>query len=124
MAYVVTDLCKKDFVCVEQCATAAIAPMESDPQAGTVAHVYINPDEVHRLRELRGGVREPGAIFAEADLPADKAHFVRSRTGRSSTRKRGGEATGCALCKADRSGAERPLLPPNPSGLKVPAPSD
>ena len=26
MAYVVTDACIKDFVCVAECATAAIAP--------------------------------------------------------------------------------------------------
>jgi ferredoxin len=75
MAYVVTDLCKKDFVCVEQCATAAIAPMESDPQAGTVAHVHINPDECIDCGNC-AAVCEPGAIFAEADLPADKVHFA------------------------------------------------
>ena len=26
MAYVITDACTKDFVCVAECATAAIAP--------------------------------------------------------------------------------------------------
>ena len=45
MAYVVTDACIKDFVCVAECATAAIAPVESDPAAATVSQVYINPDE-------------------------------------------------------------------------------
>ncbi len=29
MAYVVTDACIKDFVCVAECATAAIAPQAS-----------------------------------------------------------------------------------------------
>ena len=45
MAYVVTDACTKDFVCVAECATAAIAPTADDPKAGTVSQVYINPDE-------------------------------------------------------------------------------
>lgn len=45
MAYVVTDACTRDFVCVEECATAAIAPHAGDPDAGTVAQVFINPDE-------------------------------------------------------------------------------
>jgi hypothetical protein len=45
MAHVVTDACIKDFVCVAECATSAIAPMVGDPAAGTVSQVYINPDE-------------------------------------------------------------------------------
>ena len=45
MAYVVTDACIKDFVCVAECSTAAIAPVESDAAAATVSQVYINPDE-------------------------------------------------------------------------------
>jgi NAD-dependent dihydropyrimidine dehydrogenase PreA subunit len=45
MAYVVTDACIKDFVCVADCATAAIAPAPGDPKADTVPQVFINPDE-------------------------------------------------------------------------------
>jgi len=45
MAYVVTDACTLDFVCVAECATAAIAPTAGDPAAGTVSQVFINPDE-------------------------------------------------------------------------------
>ena len=39
MAYVITDACTKDFVCVEECSTAAIAPMAADAAAGTVTGV-------------------------------------------------------------------------------------
>jgi hypothetical protein len=39
MAYVVTDACTKDFVCVAECATAAIAPSAGDAAAGTVSQV-------------------------------------------------------------------------------------
>ena len=45
MAYVITDACTKDFVCVAECATAAIAPTVGDAAAGTVSQVLINPDE-------------------------------------------------------------------------------
>jgi hypothetical protein len=46
MAYVITDACTKDFVCVAECATAAIAPTVGDTKAGTVSQVFINPDEL------------------------------------------------------------------------------
>jgi NAD-dependent dihydropyrimidine dehydrogenase PreA subunit len=75
MAYVVTDACVKDFVCVEQCATAAIAPTESDPNAGTVAQVYINPDECIDCGNC-AAVCGQNAIYAESDLPAEKSEFA------------------------------------------------
>jgi NAD-dependent dihydropyrimidine dehydrogenase PreA subunit len=75
MAYVITDACVKDFICVEQCATAAIAPAQGDPAAGTVAQVFINPDECIDCGNC-ASVCENGAIFAESDLPAGKAEFV------------------------------------------------
>lgn len=75
MAYVVTDACKKDFVCVEQCATNAIAPAAGDAAAGAVTQVYINPDDCIDCGNC-ASVCECNAIFAESDLPADKAEFV------------------------------------------------
>ncbi len=75
MAYVITDACVKDFVCVEQCATAAIAPTADDPKAGTVPHVYINPVECIDCGNC-AAVCEQNAIFAESDLPAEKAEFA------------------------------------------------
>jgi ferredoxin len=75
MAYVVTDLCKKDFVCVEQCATNAIAPAENDPAAPGAAQVYINPDDCIDCGNC-AAVCEYSAIFVESDLPADKADFA------------------------------------------------
>jgi len=75
MAYIVTDACKKDFVCVEQCATSAIAPTQADAAAGTVSQVYINPDDCIDCGNC-AAVCEYGAIFAEGELPADKAGFA------------------------------------------------
>lgn len=75
MAYVVTDACSKDFVCVNECATAAIAPMEADAAAATVSQVYINPDECIDCGNC-ATVCPSGAIFSLDELPADKADFA------------------------------------------------
>jgi NAD-dependent dihydropyrimidine dehydrogenase PreA subunit len=75
MAYVVTDACTKDFNCVEECATAAIAPSKSDAAAKTVSQVYINPDECIDCGSCIS-VCPSNAIFVLDELPADKAHFA------------------------------------------------
>jgi NAD-dependent dihydropyrimidine dehydrogenase PreA subunit len=75
MAFVVTDACIKDFVCAADCATAAIAPQAADEAAGTVSQVYINPDECIDCGNCTS-VCAQNAIFAQDDLPADKARFA------------------------------------------------
>jgi NAD-dependent dihydropyrimidine dehydrogenase PreA subunit len=75
MAYVVTDACKKDFICAAECSTAAIAPLESDAAAGTVSQVYINPDECIDCGNCASLCPE-NAIFPIDELPADKADFA------------------------------------------------
>jgi NAD-dependent dihydropyrimidine dehydrogenase PreA subunit len=75
MAYVVTDACIKDFVCVADCATAAIAPAEGDPRGGEVSQVFINPDECIDCGNC-ADVCPQNAIFPESDLPAGKESFA------------------------------------------------
>ncbi len=75
MAYVVTDACTKDFVCVAECSTAAIAPQSGDPNAGTVSQVFINPDECIDCGNC-ADLCAQNAIFSADDLPADKAEFA------------------------------------------------
>jgi NAD-dependent dihydropyrimidine dehydrogenase PreA subunit len=75
MAFVITDACIKDFVCADQCATSAIAPTQAEPAAGTVPHLFINPDECIDCGNC-ASVCEQHAIFSEYDLPADKTHFA------------------------------------------------
>jgi NAD-dependent dihydropyrimidine dehydrogenase PreA subunit len=72
MAYVVTDACTKDFVCVDECPSAAIAPTANDAAAGTVSQVYINPDECIDCGSC-APVCPSNAIFSIDELPADKA---------------------------------------------------
>ena len=75
MAYVVTDACTKDFVCVAECATAAIAPTVGDPVAGTVSQVFINPDECIDCGNC-ASFCEQNAIYPIDELPTDKAEFA------------------------------------------------
>jgi NAD-dependent dihydropyrimidine dehydrogenase PreA subunit len=75
MPYVITDACVKDFVCVAECATSAIAPSVGDPAAGTVSQVYINPDECIDCGNC-AIVCAQGAVFAESDLPDGKVEFA------------------------------------------------
>jgi NAD-dependent dihydropyrimidine dehydrogenase PreA subunit len=74
MAFVVTDACIKDFICVDECSTAAIAPTASDSAADNVSQVYINPDECIDCGNC-ATVCPQSAIFAVDELPEDKAHF-------------------------------------------------
>jgi NAD-dependent dihydropyrimidine dehydrogenase PreA subunit len=75
MAYVVTDACTKDFVCAAECATSAIAPLAADADAGSVPHLFINPDECIDCGNC-ADISPQHAIFPVDDLPADKAHFA------------------------------------------------
>jgi NAD-dependent dihydropyrimidine dehydrogenase PreA subunit len=63
MAYVITDACIKDFLCAAECATAG------------VSHLFINPDECIDCGNC-ASICPSGAIFAEDELPAEKAHFA------------------------------------------------
>ena len=75
MAYVVTDACIKDFVCVAECATSSIAPAEGDANAATVSQVFINPDECIDCGNC-ASLCQQNAIFSDSELPADKAEFA------------------------------------------------
>ena len=75
MAYVVTDACIKDFLCVAECSTSAIAPQQSDDAAATVSQVFINPDECIECGNC-ASVCEQNAIFPNDELPSGKADFA------------------------------------------------
>jgi NAD-dependent dihydropyrimidine dehydrogenase PreA subunit len=75
MAYVVTDACIKDFVCVPECSTTAIAPAEGDPAAAGATQVFINPDECIDCGNC-ASICPQNAIFSIDELPADKTEFA------------------------------------------------
>ena len=75
MSFVVTDSCVKDFLCVDECATGAIAPAAGDAAAETVSQVYVNPDACIDCGAC-AAVCEHEAIGPEYELPAEKASFA------------------------------------------------
>ena len=75
MAYVVTDACIKDFVCVAECSTMAIAPMAGGADAGSVSQVFINPDECIDCGNC-ASICAQNAIFPLDELPAEMERFA------------------------------------------------
>ena len=75
MAYVITDACTKDFVCVAECATASIAPAVDDPKAGSVSQLFINPDDCIDCGNCASLCAQQ-AIYALEDLPPGREHFA------------------------------------------------
>ena len=75
MAYVITDTCIKDELCVEVCPTDCIHPKKDEAQFETATQLYIDP----------AGCIDCGAcipactsdsIFAAEDVPEDKKEFL------------------------------------------------
>lgn len=75
MAYVITDACTRDFLCVTECATSAIAPGPDDPASATATQVYINPDECIECGSCMD-LCAHAAIFPGDQLPAGKEQFA------------------------------------------------
>ena len=75
MAYVVTDACIKDFVCVTECATAGIAPMENGScRRDRFAGLY-RPRECIKCGNC-ATLCAQNAICLEEELPANKMQFA------------------------------------------------
>lgn len=75
MAYVITDSCIKDELCVEVCPTDCIHPKKDEPKFEAATQLYIDP----------AGCIDCGAcipactsdsIFTADDLPEDKKEFL------------------------------------------------
>jgi ferredoxin len=75
MAFVITDACTKDFLCVDSCSTDAIHPTRNDADAGIAPHLFIDPNSCIDCGSCAAECPS-GAIFADSELPADKAHFA------------------------------------------------
>jgi ferredoxin len=75
MAYVITDGCIKDMLCVDVCPTDCIHPKTGEPRLEEVTHLYVNPVDC-----IDCGACIPvcpsDSIFVAEELPADKAEFL------------------------------------------------
>lgn len=75
MAYVITDSCIKDELCVDACPTDSIHPKKDEEKFGAEPQMYINPSE---CLDCGACVAACGsnAIFAADELPDDKKEFA------------------------------------------------
>jgi NAD-dependent dihydropyrimidine dehydrogenase PreA subunit len=75
MAYVITDACVKDLLCVDACPVDCIHPKKDEPKFEAETQMLIDAETC-----IDCGACVPvcpeGAIFPAEELPADKQEFV------------------------------------------------
>jgi NAD-dependent dihydropyrimidine dehydrogenase PreA subunit len=75
MAYVITDSCIKDSLCVEVCPTDCIHPKQDEPGFEAATQMYVEPDGC-----IDCGACVPvctsDSIHALDDVPEDKKDFI------------------------------------------------
>jgi ferredoxin len=75
MAYVITDTCIKDSLCVEVCPTDCIHPKQDEPDFEAATQMYVEPEGC-----IDCGACVPvctsDSIHALEDLPDDKKEFI------------------------------------------------
>jgi NAD-dependent dihydropyrimidine dehydrogenase PreA subunit len=75
MAYVITDTCTKDNLCVEACPVNCIHPTKDEPNYEEVPQLYVHPEEC-----IDCGACIPvcptNSIYVLDEVPADLSRFV------------------------------------------------
>ena len=75
MAYVITDTCIKDLLCVDVCPTDCIHPKKDEPAFEAATQLYVDPEGC-----IDCGACVPvctsDSIQAADDLPAELVRFV------------------------------------------------
>jgi NAD-dependent dihydropyrimidine dehydrogenase PreA subunit len=75
VAYVITDQCIKDELCIQACPVDCIRPRNDEAAFEGATQMYVDPGEC-----IDCGACVPActsdAIFALDEVPADKCHFI------------------------------------------------
>jgi ferredoxin len=75
MAYVITDTCTKDELCVEACPTDCIHPKKDEDGFDAASQLYVDPDGC-----IDCGACVPvcptNSIFLADEVPEDKQEFI------------------------------------------------
>lgn len=75
MAYVITDTCVKDMLCIDSCPSDSIHPNQEDAKFAAATQLYINPEECMDCGACVASC-ESNSIFAADELPEDKKDFA------------------------------------------------
>jgi NAD-dependent dihydropyrimidine dehydrogenase PreA subunit len=75
MAYVITDSCIKDSLCVDVCPTDCIHPKADEPRFEAATQLYVQPDGCIDCGTCVP-VRTSDAIRPIDDLTEDQKHFA------------------------------------------------
>ena len=75
MAYVITDTCIKDLLCVDVCPTDCIHPKKDEAEFESASQLYVDPEGC-----IDCGACVPvctsDSIYTLDDLPEEKKHFA------------------------------------------------
>jgi NAD-dependent dihydropyrimidine dehydrogenase PreA subunit len=75
MAYVITDSCTKDELCVQACPVDCIHPKQDEDAFADAPQLYVNPNDC-----IDCGACVPvcptNSIFPLEEVPGDKASFI------------------------------------------------
>jgi ferredoxin--NADP+ reductase len=75
MAYIITDTCTKDELCIDACPVDCIHPRSSDARFADVQMLHVDPETC-----IDCGACVPvcptSSIYVDSDLPAELAHFA------------------------------------------------
>jgi NAD-dependent dihydropyrimidine dehydrogenase PreA subunit len=75
MAYVITDTCVKDLLCLDSCPSDAIHPHSDESDFEASAQMFINPELCMDCGACVATC-PTNSIFPLEELPADKAEFA------------------------------------------------
>ena len=75
MAYVITDNCTKDELCIAACPVDCIHPRGDEAEFQAATQVYVNPAECIDCGACVP-VCESNAVFPLDEVPADKRDFI------------------------------------------------
>jgi ferredoxin len=75
MAYVITDGCIKDALCVDACPTDCIHPKKDEPEFEAATQMFIDPEGCIDCGAC-AAVCTSSSLFSAEELPAEKTEFA------------------------------------------------
>ena len=75
MAYIITNTCTKDELCIDACPVDCIHPKSDEPQFAEAEQLYVDPETCVDCGACIP-VCPTSSIYVDSDLPAELAAFA------------------------------------------------